>query len=277
MWRALRSLTRAVTAGREWDADQLDWARIGYADAIRAIEYQERRGLAHRTINQQIALLRGIAKQSWLLGSISNQDYEKIRAIPIRKAKRLPAGREITPDEIERMLAACDGFRHDATKARNRLVLMLLYRQAMRRHEISCLSVEAIDLNRNEMRFIGKRNKEAELPFGDDLKHAISDWLVFRGKQHGALIQRVTKGGIVLPGNGISGDAVSDIVKRVAAMAGIDPGSLSPHDFRRSRATHLLDGGHDIRVVRDLMRHEDINTTAIYDRSDRKKRLAGVV
>ncbi|HQR96726.1 MAG TPA: tyrosine-type recombinase/integrase, partial [Thiotrichales bacterium] len=156
---------------------------------------------------------------------------------------------------------------------RDKLIFNLLYLLGLRRFEVAKLTLASIHQQRRIIRFVGKGNKEAELPYSDEIENNLQEWLAIRGQKPGPLLCRIRKGGQLDTSKALSDVSIRDILKRTALLAGIDPSSLAPHDMRRSRITHLLDEGHKLRDVQALARHANANTTAKYDRSDREENL----
>jgi integrase/recombinase XerD len=174
-------------------------------------------------------------------------------------------------NEVEALISQPDP--RDKQGARDKAVLETLYATGMRVSELSNLKTNNVNLDIGFLRCIGKGNKEAELPYGDEIEQNLKEWLEIRGVKPGALLCRIRKGDQLDTTQALSDVAIRDILKRTALLAGIDPSSLAPHDMRRSRITHLLDEGHKLRDVQALARHANANTTAKYDRSDREENL----
>lgn len=271
---AVPAFVDSLTAGQSRAVDAIDWNQLSVDDVLTAIARLQDLGKSERYINQVISLVRGVCKNAWLLGNMDADVYARIKAIPFKKIQRLPAGREITHHELDAMRQVQQfNTTNDATQARNKLVFNLLYLLGLRRFEVTGLTLASIHASRRIIRFVGKGNKEAELPYDDEIEQNLIDWLAFRGNKPGPLICRIRKGGQVDTSQPLSDVAVRDILKKTALLAGIDPSSLAPHDMRRSRITHLLDAGHKLRDVQALARHANANTTAKYDRSDQEENL----
>jgi integrase/recombinase XerC len=155
-----------------------------------------------------------------------------------------------------------DGIEGDETvQLRDRLVLELLYGTGIRVAELVGLDVADLDRSRRVLRVLGKGNKQRTVPYGVPADQALEDWLC-----HGRPSwQTPTSADALLlgrRGGRLDQRAARTIVNR--ATAGVTEGGLSPHGLRHTAATHLLDGGADLRSVQELLGHASLATTQIY-------------
>jgi integrase/recombinase XerC len=150
---------------------------------------------------------------------------------------------------------------HDPEALRDRAVLELLYATGVRVSELCGLDRADVDEARRVVRVFGKGAKERAVPYGLPAQRALDDWLrqgrpsLDTGESRDALFVGV-KGGRLQP------TVVRRIVGDAALAAGLP--HTSPHDLRHSAATHLLDGGADLRAVQDLLGHSALSSTQIY-------------
>ncbi len=169
-------------------------------------------------------------------------------------------------DEIRRMLAAVD-LSTDAG-VRDRAILETLYACGLRVSELTGLRLTNLYLDIGYVKVVGKGNKERFVPIGDDaVKHLR---LYLEGVRRRMLNIDAKSEDIVFlhrRGGGLSRISVFNMVKKIAAAAGIDK-VVSPHTFRHSFATHLIEGGADLKAVQDMLGHESILTTEIYTHLD---------
>src|SRR5690242_11846057 len=144
---------------------------------------------------------------------------------------------------------------------RDRAVLELLYATGVRVSELCGLDVADLDEGRRLIRVFGKGAKERAVPYGLPAQRALDDWL-----RHGrpALVTKDSGGALFLgvKGGRLQQTVVRRIVDNAARAAGLP--HTSPHDLRHSAATHLLDGGADLRAVQDLLGHSSLSSTQIY-------------
>ena len=149
----------------------------------------------------------------------------------------------------------------DAEGLRDRAVLELLYATGVRVSELCGLDRGDLDESRRVVRVFGKGAKERAVPYGLPAQRALDDWL-----RHGRPALATTTSGDALflgvKGGRLQQTVVRRIVLAAARAAGLP--HTSPHDLRHSAATHLLDGGADLRAVQDLLGHASLSSTQIY-------------
>jgi integrase/recombinase XerD len=151
---------------------------------------------------------------------------------------------------------------------RDRAALELLYAAGLRASELCNLRIDELNLGLGVVRPLGKGAKERVVPVGEPARLALEAWL--RDGRPALLKGRPSP--FVFIGNrgrALSRMALFKIVRRAAAQAGI-PRALSPHKLRHAFATHLLQGGADLRSVQEMLGHADISTTEIYTHVDRE-------
>lgn len=148
-----------------------------------------------------------------------------------------------------------------AVALRDRAVLEVLYATGCRVGELVALDVDDVDLDERVAHVVGKGDKERVVPFGIPARDAIRAWLV-----HGrpVLAGTTSRAALFLGVRGGRLDArrVREVVHEATAAAGVP--DLSPHGLRHSAATHLLEGGADLRTVQELLGHASLTTTQIY-------------
>ena len=181
------------------------------------------------------------------------------------KRQRLP--KALTVEEITRLIDAGKDP-GEAVSLRNYLLLELLYSTGARVSEV--VGINLSDISENSvngesiwvLKLRGKGGKERMVPLGSYAKSAIDDYLV---RTRPSLIKKLSESALFLNNRGTRLSRVSawEIVKRAAEKAGLTS-KVTPHVFRHSYATHLLDGGADIRVVQELLGHASVTTTQIY-------------
>lgn len=160
----------------------------------------------------------------------------------------------------------------DASKAlgrRDLAILELFYSSGLRLSEICNARLETLDLDDGFIRVTGKGNKTRIVPVGGRARETIRDYL---DNERPKLVKRRTSSQIFLSirGSQLSPDRIRQIVKERAKFAGIEQ-NIYPHLLRHSFATHLLEGGADLRVIQELLGHADISTTQIYTHVDQKR------
>jgi integrase/recombinase XerD len=166
----------------------------------------------------------------------------------------------LSVEEVGRILDAPVGG--DVPASRDRAILETLYGAGLRVSELVGLDVDDVDLEEGSVRVVGKGSKERLLPIGRHAREALSAYLT---RARPALDSGRSRGALFLNARGgrLTRQGCTLILKRNAKRAGIRT-RVSPHTLRHSFATHLLEGGADVRVVQELLGHASVATTQIY-------------
>jgi integrase/recombinase XerD len=171
--------------------------------------------------------------------------------------------------EIEKLLQAIDQSKPEG--GRNRAMLEVLYSSGLRVSELVDLTLNNVHADVGFLRVIGKGNKERLVPIGRDaLKHLKIYTEQIRGKSPHKPPHKGFESYVFLNRNGrkLTREMVFMIIKDLARQIGLNK-NISPHTFRHSFATHLIEGGADLRAVQEMLGHESITTTEIYTHLDR--------
>jgi integrase/recombinase XerD len=222
-------------------------------------------GLAATTIARRVAALRSFYRHQVLLGVRPDNPAAELE-LP-RRRRALP--KTLSPGEAERLIEAAAGTTPRAL--RDRALVELLYGAGLRVSEAVGLDRAAIDLERRLVRATGKGSKERIVPIGreavDALRRYDSRGRPYLDKRHRPELFLNAKGGPLTRAGAFL------ILRRLAATAGLEPGRVHPHLLRHSFATHLLEGGADLRSVQEMLGHADLATTELYTHvSDRRRR-----
>ena len=219
-------------------------------------------GLAKTTLARRSASARGLT--AWLFrdGLVSKDVGARLKAP--KSDHHLP--RVLTRPQMDGMLASlalrsADG---DPVALRDLAIVELLYASALRVSEVTGLDLDGIDLDRLTVRVLGKGSKERVVPFGVPAKNAIADYLA-RGRQELLSPVAATTSALFLGSRGarLGTRSVYTLVSRL--LEGLPgSGSSGPHTLRHTAATHLLDGGADLRAVQEMLGHASLGTTQIY-------------
>jgi integrase/recombinase XerD len=220
------------------------------------------RGLAPTTIRRAISSLKGYFAFLLEEGVLELDPSEGLDSP--RVGRRLPD--VLNVDEVGRILEAPDP--NHRFYWRDRSILETLYATGMRVSELIDLKLTELDLDEGICTVFGKGSKERIVPLGGPARRAVDRYLrevrpsLDRGKGRGVVFLNAR-------GGPLSRMAIWNLVKQNAERAGISK-DLSPHTFRHSFATHLLEGGADLAAVQELLGHADISTTQIYTHVDRE-------
>lgn len=266
---ALDTIATLVSDGQA-DAETLPWANLRFQHT-QAIRSKLAETYAPATANKMLSALRGALKAAWRLGQLDAESYHRAVDVESVKGETLPAGRAITQGEIAALMGACASDQGPAG-VRDGAIIGLLYSCGLRRAELVGLDLADFDAEDGVLTVRGKRNKERLVYPANGAVLALADWLTVRGDEPGALFWPIRKGGHVKRGR-LTTQAVYHVLTVRAEQAGVK--ELSPHDFRRTFVSDLLDAGADLSVVQKLAGHASVTTTARYDRRpERAKREA---
>ncbi|MFY9913285.1 MAG: site-specific tyrosine recombinase XerD [Nocardioidaceae bacterium] len=179
---------------------------------------------------------------------------------PPAPAKRLPKALPLS--DVEAILAAA-GAAGTTLALRDRALLEVLYGTGARISEAVGLDVDDLDLDEGIVRLVGKGGKQRLVPLGSYAQEALSAYLV-RGRPELSTVGTSTPAVFLnARGGRLSRQSAWTVLGKAADRAGITA-DVSPHTLRHSFATHLLDGGADVRVVQELLGHASVTTTQIY-------------
>lgn len=183
---------------------------------------------------------------------------------PPKTGRKLPV--VLSPQEIDAMIAAID--RSSPEGERNVAMLETLYSCGLRVSELVTLRLTDVHFDESYVRVIGKGNKERLVPIG---QRALKHIRIYRDDVRRHMTVKQDSRDIVFlnrRGAGLSRQMVFLLIKGLAVKAGVNK-KISPHTFRHSFATHLVEAGADLRAVQEMLGHESITTTEIYTHLDR--------
>lgn len=221
----------------------------------------ERSPLSASSAARTIVAVRGFHRFLALEGEVAADPAGAVT--PPRPPSRLP--KAIPVEDVERILAAAS-LGDTATSLRDRALFEVLYGVGARISEAVGLDVDDLDISypgQGSVRLLGKGGKERIVPVGRYAREAVTAYLV-RGRPALAIRGRGTPA-LFLNQRGarLSRQSAWGALQTTAERAGL-PGHISPHTLRHSFATHLLDGGADVRVVQELLGHASVTTTQVY-------------
>lgn len=262
MREALNTIAAMLTNGQA-DALAFPWGALQFQHTA-AIRAQLAEKYSAATANKMLSALRGTLKAARDLGQMDSDQYTRAANLKAVQGQTLPHGRAIAGGEIAALMEACSRD-SSADGARDAAIIAIMRAGGLRRAEVCTLLLS--DITDTEtgaaLHVMGKRNKEREVPLAQGALDAVNDWLAVRGTAPGALFHPITKGGTIEHRH-MTPQALYDVLTKRAREAGI--ANLSPHDFRRTFVSDLLDKGADIATVQKLAGHSKVDTTARYDR-----------
>lgn len=276
--RAVRGdLTRiaALLAPPAADPEHIPWHRLRY-EHVAAIRQRLAEGYAPSSANRMLSSLRGVLRESWKLGLLPAEAYQRaIHVKPVR-GSRLPAGRALSAGEIRTLFRGCAEDRRPAG-ARDAALLAVLYGAGVRRAEAVHLDLSDFDAEAGSVRVRSGKGNKQRITYVQGLGAlAVSVWIELRGRDPGPLFLPIHRSGRIGTRR-MREQSIYDILRRRAVATGIPP--FSPHDLRRTFAGDLLDAGADISTVQQLLGHASVTTTQRYDRRGEatKRRAAALL
>ena len=235
-------------------ADRKSLARLGRAWA----------GLAPSTVARRASALRQF--YGFLIDEGLRQD-DPSPGLP-RPATRRPLPKILSHEQVEALFARAELEAQSGRPVALRLLalLELLYGSGLRATELVALPLAAVPRDAPLLTVTGKGSQQRMVPISTRARHALSRWIEVRPAE----------GRYLFPSRGkhLTRVRLFQLVKDLAARAEIDPAKVSPHVLRHAFATHLLEGGADLRVLQTLLGHADIATTQIYTHVDAARLVA---
>jgi integrase/recombinase XerD len=223
------------------------------------------RGLAPATIARRLSAARTFFAHQILLGARPDNPAAEVQQP--RRRRKLP--RTLSPREAERLIEGAAGTTPRAL--RDSALVELLYGAGLRVSEAVGLDRAGVDIDERIVRCIGKGNKERLVPIGRSAAEALRRYLSrgrpYLDRRHRPELFLNAKGGPLTRAGAFL------ILRRIAEKAGLEPDRVHPHLLRHSFATHLLEGGADLRSVQEMLGHADLATTEVYLHvTDRRRR-----
>lgn len=241
-------------------------ADVDISDIRGFLAYLLREGKERSSVSRQLATLRSFFKFLYREGFIASNPA---RLIPNpRQQKRLP--RFLSIDEAFHLIEKPEGM--GFIKSRDRAILELLYSSGVRVSEVSRLDLDDVNLNDGLIKVKGKRKKERIAPLGSKAVEALKVYEMER-----ALLKKDTEAYFLNRNGGrLTVRSIRRIVVKYSRETDEDgrpviSGSIGPHTLRHTFATHLLEGGADLRTIQELLGHSSLSSTQVYTHLDIKK------
>jgi site-specific recombinase XerD len=261
--RTVEAYRRDLAALREYLGKPV--ARASLEELERYTASLRADGLAATTIARRTAAARSFFRHQQLLGARDDNPAAAVK-LP-RRPKPLP--KTLSPGEAERLIDAAKGTQ--PRDLRDQALVELLYGAGLRVSEAVGLTRTGVDLDDRFVRVTGKGGKERVVPIGRHAAEAVRRYLSrgrpYLDRRHRPELFLNAKGGPLTRAGAFL------ILRRLAEKAGLDPARVHPHILRHSFATHLLEGGADLRSVQEMLGHADLSTTELYTHvSDSRRR-----
>ncbi|MGB0120224.1 MAG: tyrosine recombinase [Solirubrobacterales bacterium] len=233
---------------------------VGHRDLRRYAASLSSRGLAPSTIARKLAAIRGLYSFLLRTGRVKQNPADLVSA-PKAESK-LP-----TVLTSEQMSALLDGVpARTPLEIRDRAMLELAYSCGLRSEEVISVKVDSVDFDSEQISVIGKGSRHRRLPIGEPAQRALE---IYLAKARPSLVADREEQALFLSRNGRR-LSPSDVSRRLSIWVreAASAGGISPHALRHSFATHLLEGGADLRTIQELLGHSSISTTQVYTHLD---------
>ena len=250
----------------------VDWRRPPRRTLRAYLAELDGRGLSRSTVSSRVAALRSFYRFCRRQGWVAGDPWAAI--VTPRRSRRLP--RVMGVEDVERLLDVIPGSAGkpvgqtaaptvpEAIELRDRAIIECAYAAGLRISEIAGISVSDVDLAHGELRVLGKGRKERIGMLGTPARDALQQYLE-HGRPLLAAASEDADDALFLntSGRGLSTRGLRGRIDHLVRRAGL-PERTTPHTLRHSFASHLLEGGADLRVVQELLGHASLSTTQIY-------------
>lgn len=212
-------------------------------------------GLTNRSINRKVSSLNSYYKFLVKIDAVQNSPLSKHKALKIQKKVHIP----FSEQEIEEVLFHTPA--DDFDSVRNKLIVEILYSTGMRRAELINLNLSAVDFDQNQIKVLGKRNKERYIPLLPRVSESLKTYISYRNQLPNIESSKALF--VTQKGSALYGALVYRIVNTYFSKASTKV-KKSPHILRHSFATHLLSHGADLNAVKELLGHTSLAATQVY-------------
>ncbi len=212
--------------------------------------------ISNRTINRKISSLNTYYKFLLKIEAIEENPLKKHKALKVGKKVQLPFSELELKTVLEQAIAVVD-----FETARNQLIIELFYATGMRRIELVNLKITDVDYSQNQIKVLGKRNKERFIPLLSSVKQTLKRYLDYRKNLH--IIEDEQMLFLTQKGIKIYEKLVYRIINKYFSEASTKV-KCSPHVLRHSFATHLLKQGADLNAIKELLGHTSLAATQVY-------------
>ncbi|MZP43488.1 tyrosine recombinase XerC [Heliobacterium gestii] len=217
-------------------------------------------GMERSSLARKLAAWRGFFRYLIREGQLASHPMKRLKSPKLGR----PLPKTLSESEVSGLIAAADKTSEGPLALRNRAMVELFYASGLRVAELCGLDLGALDASLGYVRVLGKGGKERIVPVGEEALEAIGRYLQ-EGRPELARRQREVSPALFLNHRGgrLHARGAQDILSRITAGAALQRG-VSPHTLRHTFATHLLDGGADLRSVQEMLGHAKLSTTQIY-------------
>lgn len=212
-------------------------------------------GLSERSINRKISTLKSYYKFLLKIGELEISPASFLHTLKSRNKAQIP----FSEDELNKVLDS-GLFENNKQPMMGKLIIEMLYQTGIRRMELIGLKISDVDFNQNQIKVVGKRNKERVIPFNENLAGQLKEYLELRNEK---FPDRKDLLFLTEKGNPLYDKLVYKIVNSYLSQVSTKQ-KKSPHILRHSFATHLLNHGAELNAVKELLGHSSLAATQIY-------------
>lgn len=251
--------------------NEFPWHRIRYAEARVIVNWLQQTYPAPATANAYRSALRGVLRECWQQGLLEGDEWARIQSIKPARGERLPRGRHIEAEEIERLYVLLAG-EGTVVAARDAAWFAVVYSSGgVRLEESLTLTLAQFSVEENAFRVVGKGNKERKVWLSESAAAALRAWLAIRGLRPGYVFVPVARDRTtLLHGRRLGQSTVREMCDRRSKQAGIE--HMTPHDWRRTSIGDVIDMTGDLSLAQQLAGHASAVTTGRYDRRPERRR-----
>jgi integrase len=249
----------AMASGGAVDAMGFPWHMLRYENTTLIRGALEAR-YKPSTANRHLSALRGVLKVCWRMGDLASANYLRASDLKNVRGRSAPAGRVLSPAELRSLFRQCERDRRVIAR-RDTAIIAVMYGGGLRCGETVALDLVDFQPNKRALKVCGKGNKERLVPLINGAVRVVKDWLALRLEKPGPMFTQIVK---ERAGGRLKTIAIYRMLERRAARGGLE--RFTPHDLRRSLATHLIGAGVDLFTVQKILGHESVETTKRYDR-----------
>lgn len=268
--RSMRSLLQTASEifGFDGELEQMPWHLLQHHHLANVRSTLLSNNKSASTINLTLSACRGVMKACFNLGLIKADQLMSVNEVKRVRGKRLPSGRSLTERETKALIKTCKRDKTIAGK-RDMAIIVLMLATGLRRSEAVALDLDDYNTRNGQLLVMtGKGNKQRVGFIQAQVRQLIKPWIDCRDNLQGKLFNPINNKNNII-NRKMTTQSIYDLVKKRSIEANID--KCSPHDFRRTFITRLMESGVDINTVRQLAGHSDIQTTARYDLRDEKE------
>lgn len=277
-----RILNRIARKLKYPDLHSTPWSGLSYRFIASYVHALQEKDMQPSTISLYLSACKGVSRFAFTQGLLSSREYKLIQNIKVSGARSSGGGKPLPPEKLEQLIASLKKDGSPAT-IRDLAVIGCLYGAGLRRHEVSKLtfgvkrSKSFVNIESKQITVIGKGNNERHIPINAWLLSVFGHYLELRGPLPGPFFYKLQAG--KSKKRKLKPEALGDKgVYLICTKRGLSAiGELySPHDYRRTFGTLLIEKGAALKEVQSLLGHKNVTTTQLYTRTNDEAKAKAV-